>query len=66
MGYCFTCGTTADDLDATAMCAACRAAWRPSAPAAADLGCHGQPQPLPSIRHARGASATTIVPVATR
>jgi hypothetical protein len=38
MGYCFTCGTPADDLDATAMCGTCRAAWRPSAPAAADLG----------------------------
>ena len=42
MGYCDRCGTYAD-LDAAAMCAACRAAWRPSAPAAADLGCHGQP-----------------------
>jgi hypothetical protein len=43
MGYCFTCGATADDLDATAMCAACRAAWRPSAPAAADLGTRTHP-----------------------
>jgi hypothetical protein len=44
MGYCDRCGTYAD-LDQAAMCGTCRAAWRPSAPAAADLGCHGQPQP---------------------
>lgn len=43
-GYCDRCGTYAD-LDQAAMCGTCRAAWRPSAPAAADLGCHGQPQP---------------------
>ena len=37
MAYCDRCGTYAD-LDPAAMCAACRAAWRPSAPAPADLG----------------------------
>ena len=45
MGYCFTCGTTADNLDAAAMCGTCRAAWRPSAPAAADLGTRGPRHP---------------------
>jgi hypothetical protein len=46
MGYCDRCGTYAD-LDAAAMCGTCRAAWRPSAPAAADLGTRRQqPQPL--------------------
>jgi hypothetical protein len=46
MGYCDRCGTYAD-LDAAAMCGTCRDGWQPSAPAAADLGCHGQqPQPL--------------------
>ena len=43
MGYCFTCGTPAADLDTAAMCGTCRAAWRPSAPAAADLGTRKQP-----------------------
>jgi hypothetical protein len=37
MGYCDRCGVYAD-LDQAAMCGTCRAAWRPSAPAGADLG----------------------------
>lgn len=37
MAYCDRCGTYAA-LDDAAMCRACRAAWRPSAPAPADLG----------------------------
>ena len=48
MAYCDRCGTYAD-LDAAAMCAACRAAWRPSAPAAADLGYHRQPLAASSL-----------------
>jgi hypothetical protein len=45
MGYCHRCGTWAVLGDA-AMCAACRRAWQPAAPAQADLGYHGQqPQP---------------------
>jgi hypothetical protein len=43
-GYCDRCGTYAD-LDAAAMCGTCRAAWQPSAPAAADLGTRGPRHP---------------------
>src|SRR6266702_7538859 len=46
MGYCHSCGTWAE-LVASATCAACRRDWQPAGePAAADLGCHGPPQPL--------------------
>jgi hypothetical protein len=45
MGYCHTCGRHAADLDAAAMCGACRASWQPAGPVPADLGCRAQPQP---------------------
>ena len=44
MAYCHDCGCWAA-LDDAAMCAACRANWRPTA-VAPDLGYHGQPQLL--------------------
>ena len=46
MAYCDRCGRYTD-LDHAAMCAACRAAWRPSAPAPADLGTRAQPSGVP-------------------
>jgi hypothetical protein len=45
MAYCCRCGVFAALDDAT-MCARCRDNWRPAGPVPADLGCHGQPQPL--------------------
>ena len=37
MAYCDRCGTYAD-LDPAAMCAACRASWRPAGSKPDDLG----------------------------
>jgi len=45
MAYCHDCGAYAA-LDDAAMCTACRRDWRPAGPVPADLGYHGQPQPL--------------------
>lgn len=41
MAYCCRCGVF-DALDDAKMCGTCRDSWRPSAPAAADLGTRAQ------------------------